>query len=170
MIKKYILFPLMILAGIFGPFFGIAQEGRTKHVSLEQTAGTRHVRTLESRQLLPLIKTALSVETDVSPCEHTSELYEKGEASWYGPGFNGRKMANGRIFNMNAYTVAHRELPLGTRICISNPENGKSVHATVTDRGPYAHGRIIDLSKQVAKVLDIMENGVAPVRIYLRNT
>jgi rare lipoprotein A len=76
-------------------------------------------------------------------------------------------MANGRIFNMHDYTVAHRRLPLGTRVCISNPQNGKWVFATVTDRGPYIHGRVVDLSKRVAQDLDIMDSGVAPVKIYV---
>ncbi len=76
-------------------------------------------------------------------------------------------MANGATYNMYALTVAHRKLPLGTHVCIQNPENGKAVLATVTDRGPYVNGRIIDLSQKVAEVLGITERGTAYVFILL---
>ena len=79
----------------------------------------------------------------------------------------GKEMANGQSFNMNALTVAHRTLPLGTQICIKNPENGKTVFATVTDRGPYSAGRIIDLSKGAAEMLGITESGISFVSILV---
>ena len=72
-------------------------------------------------------------------------------------------MANGRPFNMYADTVAHKKLPLGTRLTISNPKNGASVDVRVTDRGPYIPGRNIDLSYGVARKLGVVEAGVAKV-------
>jgi rare lipoprotein A len=82
-------------------------------------------------------------------------------ASYYAHYFHGRRMANGDPFNMHGYTVAHKYLPLGTKVRVSR--NGRSVVATVTDRGPYVHGRELDLSLQIAKELDIIGPGFAPV-------
>lgn len=92
---------------------------------------------------------------------------QKGIASWYGGMFHGRTMANGKKYDMNLFTVAHRTLPLGTKVCITNPENGVSVKARVTDRGPYKHPRIVDLSRMVASKLGVIEQGLAVVEIRL---
>lgn len=90
---------------------------------------------------------------------------QTGLASWYGPGFHGRKMANGERFNMHASTIAHRTLPLGTKVVVVNVENGKEVTATVTDRGPYAGHRIADLSRGLASKLDLIKCGVGRVQV-----
>jgi rare lipoprotein A (peptidoglycan hydrolase) len=84
-------------------------------------------------------------------------------ASWYGKQHHGKTMANGQAFNMYADTVAHKKLPLGTRLTITNPKNGASVDVRVTDRGPYIPGRNIDLSYGVARKLGVVEAGVAKV-------
>lgn len=76
-----------------------------------------------------------------------------GIASWYGPGFHGRLTASGEIFNQYAMTVAHKQLPFGTTIRITNIRNGKSVIAKVNDRGPFIKGRVLDLSKGVNNIL-----------------
>lgn len=73
-------------------------------------------------------------------------LAERGTASWYGPHFHGKLMANGKIYNMHGNSCAHKTLPLGKRVLITNHDNGKSVWSTVTDRGPYIAGRILDMS------------------------
>lgn len=93
----------------------------------------------------------------------TSHYVEIGEASWYGGKFNGRKTASGERFNSSKYTVAHKFLPLGTIVSITNLKNGKVVKARVNDRGPYVKHRIIDLSKATASAVDI--TGTAPVKI-----
>jgi hypothetical protein len=82
-------------------------------------------------------------------------------ASWYGPQHHGRLMANGKPFNMHADTVAHPSLPLGTRLRLTNPDNGSSVEVKVTDRGPYIRGRNLDLSYGVAKKLGVVKSGVS---------
>ncbi|HOZ55986.1 MAG: RlpA-like protein precursor [Parcubacteria group bacterium ADurb.Bin316] len=98
------------------------------------------------------------------------EAYE-GMASWYGPGFHGRPMANGDIFNQNEIVVAHRTFPLGLKVKITNLENGKSIVAPVLDRGPYVknskgqYTREIDLSSAVADALDTKHKGVVKVKI-----
>lgn len=77
-------------------------------------------------------------------------------------------MANGRIYDMHRYTVAHRKLPLGTPICIVNPKNGAIVHAVVTDRGPYKGKRVIDLSRKIADDLGMRHDGLAEVHILIQ--
>lgn len=90
-----------------------------------------------------------------------------GVASWYGPGFHGNRSANGEIFNQNAFTAAHRNLPFGTQVKVTNLNNGLSVTVRINDRGPYARGRIIDLSAAAARTLGIMQTGVAPVSLEI---
>jgi rare lipoprotein A len=97
-------------------------------------------------------------------CADTRAVYQRGIASWYGENFHGRTMANGKPYDMHGYTVAHRTLRLGTTLCITNPANGRSVRATVTDRGPYVEPRIVDLSKHVADELGI---GLGQVELSL---
>ncbi|WP_267361330.1 MULTISPECIES: septal ring lytic transglycosylase RlpA family protein [unclassified Methylobacterium] len=88
---------------------------------------------------------------------------QAGVASWYGPGFHGRKTANGERFNMNALTAAHRTLPLGTQVVVTNRSNGRSVVVRINDRGPYVGRRLIDLSKASAQAIGV--SGLAKVSI-----
>jgi rare lipoprotein A (peptidoglycan hydrolase) len=88
-----------------------------------------------------------------------------GSASWYGPGFNGKKTASGEIFDEKKFTAAHKTLPLGSQARVTNLKNGKSVKVEINDRGPYAGDRIIDLSKAAAGALGMVEHGVVDVRI-----
>ena len=88
-----------------------------------------------------------------------------GKASFYAKEFNGRKTANGEIFSNAKYTCAHPTLPFGTKLKVTNKANGKSCMVTVNDRGPYAKGRIIDLSKKAASDLDFIHQGVATVLV-----
>src|SRR3954464_4206673 len=79
----------------------------------------------------------------------------KGVASWSGPGFHGKKTANGERFNTHDLTAAHKTLPFGTQVRVTNEQTGKSVVVRINDRGPYAHGRVIDLSKAAAEAVGI---------------
>ena len=90
-----------------------------------------------------------------------------GEASWYGPGFHGRLTANGERYNQNAMTAAHRRLRFGTRVRVTNLNNGRSVVVRINDRGPYAKGRVIDVSAAAARSLGMIKSGVAPVRVRI---
>lgn len=90
-----------------------------------------------------------------------------GNASWYGPGFNGRKTANGEVFCTEALTAAHPNLPFGSLVRLVNPRNGKSVLVRINDRGPYQEGREIDVSYRVARTLDMIHAGVSQVRLEL---
>lgn len=89
----------------------------------------------------------------------------EGIASWYGEDFNGRLTASGEVFDMYAMTAAHKTLPLGTVVKVTDMDNGKTVEVKVNDRGPYVKGRIIDLSKGAARVLDIKGTGTARVKL-----
>ena len=88
-----------------------------------------------------------------------------GMASWYGPGFHGNYSANGEVFNQYALTAAHLTLPFGTRVKVTNLDNGRSVIVRINDRGPYAHGRVIDLSAAAAEAIGMISSGVAPVQL-----
>jgi len=90
---------------------------------------------------------------------------EVGTASWYGSKFHGRKTANGEIFDKNQLTAAHTTLPLPVIVKVTNLENGRSVKVRVNDRGPFAHGRIIDLSQAAAEQLDFIRKGTARVKV-----
>jgi rare lipoprotein A len=89
----------------------------------------------------------------------------RGWASWYGPGFHGNRSASGEVYNQNALTAAHRSLPFGTQVRVTNLNNGVSVVVRINDRGPFVRGRIIDLSAAAARVLGMMGSGVAPVSV-----
>ncbi len=90
-----------------------------------------------------------------------------GKASWYGPRFHGKKTASGKRFNQYALTAAHRRLPLGTQVKVTNLSNGKTVKVKINDRGPHHRGRIIDLSRAAAQRLSM--GGVARVSIEVLN-
>jgi rare lipoprotein A len=90
---------------------------------------------------------------------------QTGIASWYGPGFHGKATASGVIYDQNDLTAAHQTLPLGTRVVVTNLETGGSTEVMINDRGPFAKGRIIDLSFAAGKALGMIEPGTIPVRV-----
>ena len=94
------------------------------------------------------------------------EPIAEGMASYYGEAFRGRKTANGESFDPEAFTAAHRTLPFGTCLVVQNAANGRTVEVRVNDRGPYAQGRIIDLSEKAARALDFIRQGVARVLLF----
>lgn len=100
--------------------------------------------------------------------QHAASAWsQSGRVSWYGPGFHGRQTASGEIFDSGDLTMAHRSLPLGSRVLVTNLDNGRSVVLRVNDRGPYAGGRIGDLSRAAAGRLDFIDDGVVQARIEL---
>src|SRR5215204_6100625 len=88
---------------------------------------------------------------------------QTGAASWYGPGFHGKRTANGERFNTHALTAAHRSLPFGSRVRVTNARTGRSVVVRINDRGPFVGGRVIDLSKAAAQAVGI--SGVGRVKL-----
>ena len=92
-------------------------------------------------------------------------VHQRGQASWYGPGFAGKPTASGVPFRPWKKTAAHKTLPLGTVVRVTRVDTGKSIRVIINDRGPYVDGRIIDLSKRAARKLDMLQLGVATVEI-----
>lgn len=92
---------------------------------------------------------------------------ETGIASWYGPGFDGKRTANGEIFDTNGLTAAHKTLPMPSMVRVTNLENGRSIAVRVNDRGPFVASRIIDLSRRGAQLLGFIERGTARVRVEI---
>jgi rare lipoprotein A len=88
-----------------------------------------------------------------------------GTASWYGPGFHGKKTASGEIYDQTKFTAAHKTLPLGSKARVTNMETGSTVEVEINDRGPFVEGRIIDLSRAAARALGLVASGTAPVRV-----
>jgi len=99
------------------------------------------------------------------PLAHARGFTQSGKASWYGKKFHGRKTASGEIYNMHAISAAHKTLPLGTWVSVSNLDNNKKINVRINDRGPFVKGRIIDLSYAAAKKIGIVGPGTARVRI-----
>ena len=106
---------------------------------------------------------------EVEPEPVATQTLGTGIASYYGRRFQGRRTANGERFDMNALTAAHKTLPFGTKVAVTNPRNGKTVTVRINDRGPYAHGRTIDLSRAAAKEIGIVQRGHGKVELALLN-
>jgi rare lipoprotein A len=108
----------------------------------------------------------LSLPWLLSACAGSGSTFtQSGQGSYYANKFNGRKTASGTVYRPNKLTAAHNTLPFGTVVRVTNPRNNRSVKVTVTDRGPHVKGRIIDLSRKAARKIDIIDAGVAPVKI-----
>ncbi len=90
---------------------------------------------------------------------------ERGIASYYHDSLHGRRTASGQIYNKHRMTAAHRTLPLGTKVRVTDLTSGESIKVTVNDRGPFVRGRVIDLSRSAAKKLDMIERGLTRVRV-----
>lgn len=98
---------------------------------------------------------------------YSKTFVQYGLASWYGSEWHGKRTASGEVYNMHAYTAAHRTLPFGVQVLVTNLSNGKKVVVRINDRGPFKEGRIIDLSYAAAKKIDILTGGVAKVKVEL---
>lgn len=99
------------------------------------------------------------------PLQSSDGYSEEGLASWYGRDFHGKPTANGEMYDMYKVSAAHKLLPLGSRVRVTNLENGKTLNLTINDRGPFVKGRIIDLSYEAAKRLGTLDKGVTMVRV-----
>lgn len=96
---------------------------------------------------------------------HEWRSFQTGKASWYGGKFHGRKTASGERYNQHAMTAAHKKLPFGTYVRVTNLNNGRACVVRINDRGPFVAGRVIDLSAEAAKKIGVHSAGVAPVRL-----
>jgi rare lipoprotein A len=117
---------------------------------------------------LALPPTAVDLGTFEPPLEVKPDILRKlgtGVASYYGRRFHGRRTANGERFDMNAMTAAHKTLPFGTHVRVTNPRNGRSVTVRINDRGPFIRGRTIDLSRAAAQKIGMIASGHARVEL-----
>lgn len=106
------------------------------------------------------------VYSAVKPARPDLSQYDVvGVASWYGRPYHGRRTASGEIYNMNQLTAAHPTLPFGTRVLVTNLENGRTVVVTINDRGPFKPNRIIDVSRKAATQLGFVSQGLTRVRV-----
>jgi rare lipoprotein A len=108
---------------------------------------------------------ACSQQATEPPQPQAAAPSQRGEASYYGPGFEGRRTASGERFDATSDTAAHRTLPLGTVAEVTNLETGQSERVTIRDRGPYVRGRVIDVTPRTAERLGMRRQGVAPVEV-----
>jgi rare lipoprotein A len=125
---------------------------RTYHVSPEAI--------LQANNITDPTKLQIGQVLTIPESPRAKEVEENVVASWYGRYHHGRPMANGKPFDMFAATIAHKSIPLGTKVLLENPETGEKATATVTDRGPYVEGREVDLSYRLAQRLSLLEQGV----------
>ena len=102
-----------------------------------------------------------------NPASPDSGVFEQGIASWYGDDFQGKHTANGDIFDMHQLTAAHKTLQFGTMVDVKDVQTGRQVTVRINDRGPYVKDRIIDLSKQAASTLGILDAGTAEVTLTI---
>jgi len=121
--------------------------------------------TLDDSAVPPKNERAKGKATRQPNSRETQKKVIRGQASWYGPGFHGKKTASGEIFDQGRLTAAHKTLPLGTKAKVTNLENGNSVEVEINDRGPYVGDRVIDLSHAAANALGFVESGLTLVRI-----
>jgi rare lipoprotein A len=119
-------------------------------------AATRHAAATPAQPAGATVARAIPAE---------ARVVQTGKASWYGDAHHGRKTASGEVFDMHALTAAHRTLPLGTRVRVTNLANGRVVDVRINDRGPVVRDRIIDLSYAAARALGAVGDGVFRVRL-----
>ncbi len=140
-------------------------ESRTSNLPSEPPAHTLPRKTPPVAEVPspPETESAPPIATIPEPAQPTT--METGLASWYGPKFHGKLTASGEVFNQEKFTAAHPTLPWGTRVTVTNLDNGKSVDVRINDRGPFKGGRIIDVSRAAARALGMVRRGITTVRV-----
>jgi rare lipoprotein A len=133
--------------------------------SIGPTTGRRHRLSALLLLGMVLLAAACAGKRDAKSAKSVSNYTEVGIASWYGKPFHGRRTANGEVYDMHKLTAAHRTLPFGVKVRVTNLENNRRIVVRINDRGPFKRGRIIDLSKAAAKQLNMIDDGVVKVRI-----
>ena len=123
------------------------------------------MRPLSWMLLLALLAPAGCAGTGPPPSSALERAVQLGFASYYDSRFHGSRTASGERYDEKALTAAHRTLPFGTRVLVTNLSNGRSVVVTITDRGPFARGRVIDVSRRAARRLDFLRDGTTRVRL-----
>jgi rare lipoprotein A len=126
--------------------------------------------TVRASAPLPPIDSAPIPRVTAKETEPNNPVVQIGTASWYGRNFHGRKTASGERFDQQAFTAAHRILPIGARVRVTKLDTNKWVDVEINDRGPFITGRIIDLSFAAARALDMLQEGTTKVRVEVLST
>ena len=134
-----------------------------RHAGWASSGGSHAVRRGRCRRGVLVLALGAFQACTVLPVGWTGR--QGGLASWYGPGFYGRRTASGAVYTGAALTAAHRSLPFGTLVQVTNLANGRTVVVVIDDRGPFVRGRVIDLSAAAARRLGMIRAGVVPVRL-----
>ena len=137
----------------------------SNHCQLKSYRKTRRRNALGFLALVVVSGCAVPAAKVPPPPLPESRVSQTGIASWYGPGFHGKATASGEVYNQNDMTAAHQTLPLGTKVMVTNMENGSAAEVLVNDRGPFAKNRIIDLSYAAAQSINMVGPGTALVRV-----
>ena len=165
--KKFKLISLSVLLTILNTSINssIAEAKSNKKVKLKQKVSV--ISAPENYSTTNVLNNNLTTKKPLVPQQEQKLIANSfsGRASWYGPGFHGRRTANGEVFNQNALTAAHPSLSFGTKVKVTNLNNGRSVVVRINDRGPYSGGRVIDLSAAAAQSLNMIRSGVARVKV-----
>ena len=147
---------LLLMALLLGPSVGASPSG--EEFLVEDITEIREAITIQD------VRTVAPVRP--LPASKLIEVVQ-GAASWYGPGFYGRTTANGERFRKGTLTAAHRTLPFGTKVRVTNLSNGRSVVVRINDRGPFRYHRVIDLAHGAASQLQMMQAGEVPVKLEI---
>ena len=147
---------LLLMALFLGPSVGASPSG--EEFLVEDITEIREAITIQD------VRTVAPVRP--LPASKLIEVVQ-GAASWYGPGFYGRTTANGERFSKGTLTAAHRTLPFGTKVRVTNLSNGRSVVVRINDRGPFKYHRVIDLAHGAASQLQMMQAGEVPVKLEI---
>ena len=147
---------LLLMALFLGPSVGASPSG--EEFLVEDITEIREAITIQD------VRTVAPVRP--RPASKLIEVVQ-GAASWYGPGFYGRTTANGERFRKGTLTAAHRTLPFGTKVRVTNLSNGRSVVVRINDRGPFKYNRVIDLAHGAASQLRMMQAGEVPVKLEI---
>ena len=147
---------LLLMALFLGPSVGASPSG--EEFLVEDITEIRDAITIQDVRTVAPVKPR--------PASKLIEVVQ-GAASWYGPGFYGRTTANGERFRKGTLTAAHRTLPFGTKVRVTNLSNGRSVVVRINDRGPFRYHRVIDLAHGAASQLQMMQAGEVPVKLEI---
>ncbi|WP_444903024.1 septal ring lytic transglycosylase RlpA family protein [Microbulbifer sp. CnH-101-E] len=173
-IRRVFLLAALFLVACGGPQIKPNKQGEQDFDSLKDSGPAKPVNMLATPEPTP-VREPIGPAGNKSPYKVKGVTYhvrpavkgykEQGKASWYGTKFHGRRTANGEIYNMYAMSAAHKTLPLPSYARVTNLDNGRSIIVRINDRGPFVHGRIIDLSYTAAQKLDYVNQGVARVEV-----
>ncbi len=159
---------LLLMALLLGPSVGASPSG--EEFLVEDITEIRDAITIQDVRTVAPVRPLKAPPRQIATPKPTSrKMIEvvQGAASWYGPGFYGRTTANGERFSKGTLTAAHRTLPFGTKVRVTNLSNGRSVVVRINDRGPFKHHRVIYLAHGTASQLQMMQAGEVPVRLEI---